>query len=256
MIRAIRLLIALVGCWGGVAHAAPTASYVSIFGAAGNPAFRADGSLPAFRCLAPSPSPAARPRECFGFEPDLPSANTVRFDSGGSLVRTGTGPAWTEAPGGFHFIQQPDLKGRLVLLDASRNIRWIISGPSGPSTLEVNGVAHPFYRVTAVDYPTAPLGRVTSRMQTAGGLPDPLSPPADNGPVYSRQIDTRLRVDIHSVISNWNRTSHRLTSESCLELIEALAATIGVEHRPTAHAADTADYVRALAALNRPAAKP
>ena len=253
MIRAIGLAIAIVGSLGGVAHGGQPALNIAIFGSPHVLDLGSDGSAPAFMCLTSEPALPPKNTECFAFEPNLASANKIRLASGGALVRNGTGQGWVESPGGFHFVQQTDPGSRLVLFDASRNIRWIIPQPSGASVLEVKGVAHPYFAVVGVDYPSAPPGRVTAQASANVDPHDASTAPPSYRPVFVRQIDPRLRVDIHSVINNWNRTPRNLTDQVCVDLIAAIAATIGVERPSPVHASTTADYVRELVRLNAPA---
>jgi len=253
MIRTAALAIVLAGLsLSGTPRAAgPETSrgdlYITLFGAAKTPDISsADGQPRAFMCLASDP--AAPTQDCFMFMARPESIRTLKLSNGGSITRSGD--AWIEAPGGFHFAQKSLTPDRMVIADATRGITWTIDLQTGATSISSGGKSASWYQVTGLIYDLPPQGYVAAPKIALADLRKQPARPQTIALVFTRKINPLLRTDLYAVVNNWNAKTHPLTAGDCLDLFDAVAATIGVRRPPHASAHTAAEYVTALAKLN------
>jgi hypothetical protein len=254
MLKTAALAIVITGLFlSGTAAAAastpPPSLYVSIYGADKTPDIDpSDGSVHAFMCLSPAKT-VGPADECFAFRPKPEAVNLVRFNTGGSIARSGA--VWTERPGGFHFTQKSLTKGLLVITDSSRGITWTLTLPKGASSITTATATAPLYPVVGVGYEAASAGSVVGPQVSMHGLQDNPPRPGAATAVYIRRVDPRLRTDLYSIVNSWNAKAHTLSSADCMELLDAVAATVGASRPAHVHGMTAAAYVDALIKLNK-----
>jgi hypothetical protein len=249
----IAMVALLTGLFGaGGALAAPNDLVVTLYADRAAPYLDpATGAAYPFMCLAPVNAPKSKPA-CFGFYPRGETITSIQLSDGATLVRGASG--WTETPGGFRFTQLSGPADNVVLRDGSRNISWTLSIPRGGSLVASAGKTAPWRQVTSVTFEPAARGFIGSDW-AGGDYQEPTKPWAAAGLKFSKVIDAQRRTDLLSIVDHWNAGASPVTRGNMVDLLDAVAATIGVRRPPRSGDEGPADYLGALIHAN-PAPSP
>ncbi len=247
ILSGIGIALTIVGASPCVA--APGDISLAIYGAARYPLIdNGTGIVHAFMCFDYQLNSGIK-EECYGFYPAPETVNSISLSGGGQLIKS-SDDTWTEVGTSHVFTARQSPASTLILYDSNRNLTWTLNIPVGASTWNNGGADNPYVRVIGAGYD--PGGNMI-----AGGpgvLSDEWNANATRFTnvtvTFKRNISSQQRSAILTVLKNTKGMQYHLTSSSCIDLVDAVAAAAGLK-RPARYSLQLpAAYVQQLKGLN------
>ncbi|WP_152601995.1 hypothetical protein [Burkholderia paludis] len=239
-------LVAMFVCFSKLASANPGDILIQFMAAERYPIIEdGTGVVHAFACIDLDLNSGIK-EDCYGFYPRGGQSQKITLSNGDALLRS-SGSSWRESTTGINFVQQSEDCNDVQLFDPNRNFYWKLPIPTGKSYWRVgSGSWNGYYSVTKIDRALSPLGFVGGAGMVCPEFVKNPSRFANVKESYSVNITESQRQTIIGVFNSWNTASYSLTQNSCIDLVDQVAAALNLK-RPRRSATQLpTDYLKQL----------